>query len=97
MTTISGNIAGTIRPFGVLKRGEVVDVSDIFKKKKKKRKKKKSSVYEMVSVGGVAILCEKKEKKYTVDGKQGVWRTIRGRHYFFPDDKSGPIPPFKGE
>jgi hypothetical protein len=43
------------------------------------------------------MLEEAREKRYTVNGKRGIWRTIRGRHYFFPDDKSGVIPPIKGE
>jgi hypothetical protein len=31
------------------------------------------------------------ETMYTVQGKKGVWRTVRGRHIFFPEDGSAPI------
>jgi hypothetical protein len=96
MTTLSGNIASIVKPIGdPLRRpvpGSVYDIG-IFTPVKKKKKKKK--VYELVNSGGAVLLEEKKEKKYKVDGKLGVWRTIKGRHYFFPDDNSGPIPPFK--
>lgn len=98
MTTLSSNIAGVVKPIGMVKRvraGEVYDVASLFSGKKKK-KKKNVAVYEVESVGGGLMLLEKKEQKHTVNGKKGVWRTIRGRHYFFPDDKSGVIPPFKG-
>ena len=98
MTTMSTNIAGVMKPFkGTIGRqwvGAVYDLDDFFKANKKKKGKKKKSVYELLSVGDSILIDEKKEEKHTVNGKSGVWRTIRGRHYFFPDDGSGVIPPF---
>lgn len=87
-----------MRPIGKpLRRpqaGKVYDLADLAKPIKKKKKIKKR-VYELFSSDGKMFLLEaKKEKKHKVNGKIGVWRTIRGKHYFFPDDKSGPIPPF---
>jgi len=29
--------------------------------------------------------------KWELDGKQGIWRTVRGRRMFFPDDGSDPV------
>lgn len=33
----------------------------------------------------------KGEKLHTVDGKKGVWRTIKGNHIFFPRKGGKPI------
>jgi len=48
------------------------------------------------------VLSEKKWKttpvgkgKWKLNGKVGVWRTIRGNRYFFPD-KGSPTPPIRG-
>ena len=96
MTTSSANIAGVIKPIGMVRRpsGFVFVTSDGSSSKKKKRKK--PGIYEVISVDNVTIIGEMKEKRYIVKGKKGVWRTIRGKHYFFPDDKSGVIPPING-
>jgi hypothetical protein len=100
MTVSSGNIAGVIKPIGMLKlpwcpcSGRICKIEEIPVNKKKKRK---ISVYEILNIDGHIMLEEAREKRYTVNGKRGIWRTIRGRHYFFPDDKSGVIPPIKGE
>jgi len=37
----------------------------------------------------------KQQDKYEYKGKVGVWRTIMGKRYFFPDDGSESIPPMK--
>jgi hypothetical protein len=97
MTTTSLNIATIPRPIGKpLRRqpipGCVYNLDDFIIGKKKKKKRK--CVFELISIGDTVLLEEKKEKKYKVNGKIGVWRTIKGRHIFFPDDGSGPIPPF---
>jgi hypothetical protein len=96
----SGSVGGFMVPLGgLLKRefaGEVYDVGKMVTKKRKAKRKFSGRVYEVVSFDGGIVIEAKSEKKYKVDGKTGVWRTIRGRHYFFPDDKSGPIPPIKG-
>jgi hypothetical protein len=72
--------------------GKVYSVMDLVKPKKKK---KKIGVYEIFSEGGRMMIESVSKKEYTVNGKKGVWRTISGRHYFFPNDKSGTIPPLK--
>jgi hypothetical protein len=38
-----------------------------------------------------------KQDKYEYKGKVGVWRTIAGKRYFFPDDGSGSIPPMSSK
>jgi len=38
-----------------------------------------------------------KQDKYEYKGKVGVWRTIAGRRYFFPDDGSASIPPMSSD
>lgn len=96
MTTMSSNIAGVIKPFARLKRpmyGYLLKVDELSVGKKKKEK---VGVYEVVSENGRVSLNEANEKKYVVNGKKGVWRTIKGRHYFFPDDGSATIPPMYG-
>jgi hypothetical protein len=98
MTTTSANVAAVARPFAdTLRRkwsaGTVYDLS-VFTKKKKKKKRKTEGVFEIIQVGDRVLIEAKKEKRHKVDGKLGVWRTMNGRHYFFPDDGSGPIPPF---
>ena len=97
MTTTSADIPAIPRPIGKpLRRqpmpGYVYNLDAFVPYNKKKKKKKR--VYELVSTEDGILIEAKKEKKYKVDGKVGVWRTIKGRHYFFPDDGSGPIPPF---
>jgi len=106
MTTTSANIAHVVTPLGKpLRRFAPGMVYDLGKLKKKKKKNKTESVYEVFTIDGHVLvegigtaikkLFAKKEKKHKIDGKIGVWRTIKGKHYFFPDDKSGPIPPMK--
>ena len=60
MTTTSGNIAGTIRPFGgVLKRqrqGNIFDMDEITPTGPKKKKKKKKGVMEVRIVSGQVVL-----------------------------------------
>jgi hypothetical protein len=96
MTTTSANIAPYMVPIGEpierLPSGFVYDVKRLTNKKKAK---KKTGVYEIFAVDGHMMIESAVEKKSVVNGKKGVWRTISGRHYFFPDDKSGSIPPFK--
>lgn len=88
MTTTSANIAGVIKPFGgMLKRhvaGSVYDIDEITPIGTKKKKKKRG-VYELLVVDGEVMLEAKREKKYVVDGKTGVWRHIKGRPRFIPD------------
>lgn len=92
----SADIAPYMVPIGSpverLPSGFVYDVKRLTSKKKSK---KKASVYEIFSADGHIMIESAVEKKSIVNGKKGVWRTISGRHYFFPDDKSGSIPPFK--
>jgi len=91
----SANIAPYMVPIGTIERlpsGFVYDVKTLTNKKKSK---KRAGVYEIFSVDGHMMIESAIEKKSVVNGKKGVWRTISGRHYFFPDDKSGSIPPFK--
>lgn len=94
--TTSSNIAGVLKPIGILKRGSCPCCSGCICKIKdipvNKKKKKRVGVYEVVNFDGGVEILEAKENRYIVKGKKGVWRTIRGRHYFFPDDKSGVIP-----
>ena len=96
MTTTSanaGNYMVTIgEPIERFSPGKVYSVMDLVKPKKKK---KKIGVYEIFSEGGRMMIESVSKKEYTVNGKKGVWRTISGRHYFFPNDKSGTIPPLK--
>lgn len=98
MTTTSSNIAGVIRPIGgKLKRqvpGRIYDIDEITPTGSKKQKKKCQCVLELLSIGDEVLLVEASSKtKSVVNGKTGVWRTIRGRRHFFPDDGAGPIPP----
>lgn len=102
MTTTSADIgtAAIPMPFkGLVKRfepGRIYQTKDIVKKKKKNLKE---GIFDVLSFGDEILFEAKREKKSVLNGKRGVWRTIRGRHYFFPDDKSGVIPPIikKGE
>lgn len=100
MTTSSSNIAGVLKPIGMIRRGFWPCYSGCICKIEEipvnKKKKKLVGVYEVINFDGEINLLEMKEKRYTVNGKKGIWRTIRGRHYFFPDDKSGIIPKIKG-
>jgi hypothetical protein len=99
--TTSTNISGVIKPLGgVLRRqvpGKVYDIDEITPTgTKKKKRKKKGGVFEMLSFDGELLFFEaRRDRKHTVNGKAGVWRTVRGRKHFFPDDQSGPIPPIK--
>ena len=96
MTTTSADIGSYMVPIGEpIERfypGSVYSVKDLVKPKKKK---KKIGVYEIFSSDGVMMIESTVGKQYVVNGKKGVWRTVRGRHYFFPNDKSGTIPPLK--
>jgi hypothetical protein len=96
MATTSANTAPYIVPVGDsiqrFSAGNVYDVKSIIKPKKNK---KKLGVYEIFSLEGHMVIESAVEKKSKINGKTGVWRTIKGRHYFFPDDKSGTIPPIK--
>jgi len=98
MTTTTANIAQIPVPLGPpLKRqccsGVVYDVDIFDPRLKKKKKKKKIGVYEIFIAGEEVVLEAKKDRKSVVNGKSGVWRRYRGRNHFFPDDRSGPIPP----
>lgn len=101
MTTTSSNIARVIKPFGgVLKRqvpGRICDIDEIAPTGTKKKKcKRKCCVFEILSIDGEILFVEAtRSRKHMVNGRAGVWRTIRGRKHFFPDDSSGPIPPIK--
>jgi len=89
-------------PYG---KAKIYRVDDL-KPGKKKKKKKEYSDLGMLYVGTM----EDMQEAYTVRvgdpkdnmwkipklGKVGVWRTVRGRRYFFPVDGSGPIPKVKG-
>jgi len=97
MTTTTANIASYAVPLGSPIRrvypGRVYGAEDFFPKKKKKKKRAKG-VYELFMVGDeVLVEAVVPGRKYTLNGKTGVWRTVRGRKHFFPDDKSGTIPP----
>jgi hypothetical protein len=98
--TASSNIAGVIKPIGIISRGFLPCCSGCICKIEEipvnKKRNKKIGVYEIFNIDGYTMLEEAREKRHIVNGKRGIWRTIRGKHYFFPDDKSGVIPPIKG-
>lgn len=97
MTITSSNAGSFMKPVGgMLSRGysgKMYKVDDILKNKKVK--KKKTGMYELCDIEGLVLVESKKDRKYRVNGKMGVWRTIKGRYYFFPDDGSDTIPPMK--
>lgn len=95
MSTLSTNIAGTVRPFvaGVHRRVwpyGMVPISAL-----KKKRKKKCDNCSMVSLED---LTEKWNEKIgddlwnvTPPDKEGKWRRAGGHNVFFPDDGSAPV------
>ena len=63
--------------------------------KKAKAKVKEAKTGKKVRSPLVVDKPGKKADKYKYKGKVGVWRTISGKRYFFPDDGSDSIPPMK--
>jgi hypothetical protein len=45
----------------------------------------------VVDVLGAAVDCFAEEVQYSVNGKKGVWRTVKGNKIFFPKDGSSAI------
>lgn len=94
MSTLSSNVAGTVRPFFMQRRvfpgAGLVSLDKI-----KKRKKKKSSDL----VHSVASFHEERSTKKIGDDKWvinpskkvGKWRETANRPVFWPEDGSGPI------
>lgn len=99
MSTLSGNIAGTVRPFIAQRRvfpgGGLVSISSL--KKKRKKKGPKAGVGGLVQ--SVARVEEKRSTEKVGDdkwvikpsGKTGKWRETANNPVFWPDDGSGPI------
>lgn len=104
----TANVATVVVPLGVSKRAAlaytkpgVYSVDTLKPKKKKKR-----SLYygeigmmpiyrgESLSEGEFTRPVGKDGNKWELvdSGKIGVWRTIKGKRYFFSDDGSGPVP-----
>lgn len=106
--TISANIGSFMVPLGIIskgnrpwmaKSGKMYKVDDL--KPKKKKKKKTYEDLGMLQVEGAFTVPhgDPEDNKWKIPKlkKVGVWRTIRGRRYFFPDDGSGSIPNIPGD
>jgi len=97
MTTLSGNVGSYTKPFGYVMPmpfplSRFVDVGVL--KKRAKRNPYETTVTGIVKLESLveAVTKEVSPGVWEFRGKKGVWRTIRGRRYFFP--KNGdPIPP----
>lgn len=99
MSTLSGNIAGTVRPFLTQRRvfpgGGLVSLGDL--KKRKRKAGPKVGVGDLVH--SVARVEEKRSTEKVGDdkwvikpsGKTGKWRDAANKHVFWPDDGSAPI------
>jgi|GEM_PF-2802747 len=109
MTTTSGNIAGTPQPFAVTGGGtrpwpygkaRMYKVDEIRPRKKKKVDNDNYGQVGMLYVGqlGEAYTTAVGDGFWKINstGKIGVWRTIRGKRYFFPSDGSGSTPKIPG-
>jgi hypothetical protein len=81
-------------------------VADLKPKKKRKKKDQGYGGVGVLYVGKIGEMTETytepvgdpKDNLWKIPklGKIGVWRTIRGRRYFFPNDGSGPLPKIPG-
>jgi hypothetical protein len=83
--TASSNIAGVIKPIGIISRGFLPCCSGCVCKIEeipvnKKKKKKKISVYEILNIDGEISLLEMKERRCIVNGKRETIKEI----LFFP-------------
>lgn len=98
----SGSAGAYVVPLGKpLRRDEMcgkMHSVDSLKPKKKKKKRKPYSEMGIIRMASGQELTEKTiskdlgDGKFEFEGKVGVWRTIRGKRYFFPDDGSDPTP-----
>jgi len=111
MMTTSANIAGTPQPFAVTGHGtrpwpygsaKIYRVDDLKPRKKKKSVKRPGGI-GMLYVGTIGEAYTEpvgnpKDGFWKIPslGKIGVWRTIRGKRYFFPVDGSSSIPKVPG-
>ena len=102
MSTLSGNIAGTIRPFMPVQRdawpygggmAALVSVDDL---KKKRRKKREST--EGLDLDEAVKRAKKRAKskkvgddEYELNGKRGRWRNVQGGPVFFPSGGGKPV------
>lgn len=98
--TTTANIASYVVPLGMVARephsGRVWSVDEL-KGKSKVGKAKKLSELGLVAVVKGRQMSESISKpigdgRFELNGKIGVWRTIRGRKYFFPEDGSVNMP-----
>jgi len=107
--TTSANIDGVVKPLGMVRRdfhygsGRVYTIGEITpRRKKKKTGYAKVGMIRIESAGPVEEASftkpygAKKDNLWLTGKKGGVWRTIRGRRYFFPLDGSSPTPTVKG-
>jgi hypothetical protein len=78
----------------------ILHIDEIKPKKKKKGDKLHYGQVGMLQIGEAFTepVGRKEDNLWKLKdkGKIGVWRTVRGNRYFYPDDGSGPIPPMRG-
>lgn len=97
MTTLSGNAGPYMKPLGYVMPppfpgSGLIDVSKL--KKRAKRNRYETGVRGLVKMESLVEETTKEVSPgvWEFKGKKGVWRTIKGRRYFFPQD-GDPIPP----
>lgn len=104
----SSNVANYIIPIGMVSRewkymdGKIYKLNSL----KPKKNKKRLDDYGNIGIMYIDINGNLKQESFTEPvgnglwripslKKVGIWRTIRGKRYFFPNDGSGPIPKMK--